>query len=160
MKQVLGCFGIIIVVFIVGLLLFEKAVVKEPEPLRQETPGVFDSYDATLETYIWARNEEDYATYRECLGLSGDFEETAEIESEMSLWGEITEYEIQKVRQYGELVIVQVVQDYRAPNGNRFTGQRADYYFQKRLGRWVYLPDGIERSIVWLKSIVWSIWEK
>jgi|GEM_PF-4614258 len=157
MKQILGCFGIIVVVVLVAVYSFDRVVEKNPEPLKDSSASLFSTPEIALTTCLFARNERDYQLYQECLGKSGSVEVTEDDQYDMKLWSSVLDYEIMKRKRYDNLVIIQLRQDTQAPNANLFTGQLEDYYFHTREGRWVYLPVGLERTIVWLKSIIWNI---
>ena len=132
-------------------------------PLREDTPAKFDTPEDALDSYIWANNSKDYLTYLECIGKSGNYEITCEDTDDMELWGQIENYEDQKVTRYADWGIVRVQQDYKSAGGNfsiskRLYGQLKDYYFIERDGRWVYLEEGLERTVVTVKNFIWSMW--
>ncbi len=157
MKQLLGCFGIIVCVVLGAVYAFDRVVEKTPLPLRESSASLFSTPEKALETWLYARNERDYTLYLEALGKSGTIEISADTQYDMDLWGRILDYEITRRTRFEDLVIIQLKQDFQAPNANIFPGQLEDYYFHFRGDRWVYLPPGLERTIVWIKSVIWNV---
>jgi len=149
MKEVLIFVLVVLAIAAGGIELASRSVYQEPMALREDTPGEFSTPEEALESYIWARNNRDYYTYLEALGKTARIQITREMEHEASLWGRVPEYEIYEENQFGPIVRYRLFQVFIAPNGNRFPDQRIDMYLMEKEGRWVVLPEGVERT-VWL----------